>query len=101
MLPHIVEAMGQIIISREGRCFCQYKLEEFGATSLTSARWGDMNVMALVTEVIEVMDHALGLGIQDMKWLREDSQLTGCILPFDLETIFVKASNVLLPLDAL
>ena len=98
--PHIMAAMDAVIVDKSGRCYCQYNLEEFGSLSLTSSEWGEVKVMQLITEVVHVMDAALELQIKEIAWLREDSKLVGCILPFMLDVIFVKPANVLHPLDA-
>ena len=99
MPPHIVEAMDTVIIDDDNRCFCQHQLDESGSMSLTSSSWGDVKAMTLATEVVEIMNHALQLGLQEIKWLRDDSEMMGCVLPFMLDTIFLRASGVLHPLD--
>ena len=79
--------------------FANYELEELGSTYLTSSVWREVEVMALTKEVVEVMEDAFALGIHEIKWLCEDCDLTGCVLPFKLGTIFLRPSNILHPMD--
>ena len=47
--------------------------------SLSSSPWGDVKVMGLVTKVVHVMVNALQLGMREIKWLWEDSELIECV----------------------
>ena len=100
MPPHIMAAMDAVTVNKAGRCYCQYNLEEFGILFLTSSECGEMKVMQLITEVVHVMDAAMAIQINEIAWLREDSKLAECILPFMWDVIFVKPANVLRSLDA-
>ena len=79
--------------------FADYELVELGSTYLTSSVWGEVEVMALTTEVVEVMEDAFPLGIREIKWLHEDCDPIGCVLPFKLGTVFLRPSNILHPMD--
>ena len=69
--------------------------------SVTSSAWGDVKGMGLVTEVVKVMNNALQIGISEIKWPLEESELVGCVLPIMLNTILLRASGIFHPMDAI
>ena len=70
-----------------------------GVHDIAPTVWDELRVMTLVTELV----HLIGsfVEVKKVEWLREDVRAVGCVLPFMTDTIFIRAANLLHPLDAI
>ena len=98
-MPDIAPVMERVIFDRHGRCVPQHQLDQLGYMTLPPTVWDELRVMTLVTELV----HLIGsfVEVKKVEWLREDVRAVGCVLPFMTDTIFIRASNLLHPLDAI
>ena len=94
-----LNTMKQVIMDIPGRCYCQHQLDTLGTMTIPRFRCGEAEVMNLVTALVHLLNAVLPLGVTTVCWLQMDFQAVGCVLPFRKDTIFVKAANVLHPLE--
>ena len=98
-MPDIAPVMERVIFDRHGRCAPQHQLDQLGYMTLPPTVWDELRVMTLVTELV----HLIGsfVEVKKVEWLREDVRAVGCVLPFMTDTVFIRAANLLHPLDAI
>ena len=97
--PNLLKAMAGVVMDPLGRCVCQHELDTVGTMTLPKSTWGEVRVRALVTALVHVLSTVIKLGVKEVQWLRHDYPAVGCVLPYRKHTIFIKAMNVLHPLD--